>query len=81
MQWKIVEKSFHAFIEGGGRARWDFLVFDFHEHQVEEARVLAEQWGVEEFVVKKSSKIYYRTHIREKESSMTKIEKVKKHNY
>ena len=68
VQWKIVERSFHAFIEGGGRARWDFLVFDFNEHQVEEARAKAKQWGVEEFVVKKSSR-FITGHTSEKKES------------
>ena len=45
-----------SFIEAGGRARWDFLVFDFNEHQVDEARKLSEEWGFEKFIVKKSSR-------------------------
>ena len=68
VQWKIVERSFHAFIEGGGKARWDFLVFDFNEHQIEEARATAERWGVEEFVVKKSSR-FITGHTSEKKDS------------
>jgi len=68
VQWKIVERSFHAFIEGGGRARWDFLVFDFNEHQVEEAREMAKRWGVEEFIVKKSSR-FITGHTSEKKES------------
>jgi len=56
VKWSIVERSMHAFIDAGGRARWDFLVFDFNQHQVEEARLLSEQWGFEKFIVKKSSR-------------------------
>ena len=36
-----------SFIEAGGRARWDFLVFDFNEQKVDEARKLSEEWGFE----------------------------------
>ena len=49
-------------------ARWDFLVFDFNEHQIEEARAKAKQWGVEEFVVKKSSR-FITGHTSEKKES------------
>lgn len=56
VQWKIVERSMHSFIEAGGRARWDFIVFDFNEYQVEEARQLSVHWGFEKFIVKKSSR-------------------------
>jgi MoaA/NifB/PqqE/SkfB family radical SAM enzyme len=56
VQWRIVERSMHSFIAAGGRARWDFLVFDFNQHQVEEARELSIKWGFERFIVKKSSR-------------------------
>ena len=56
VQWKLVRRAMKSFIEAGGRARWDFLVFDFNEHQVEEARQLSKEWGFEKFIVKKSSR-------------------------
>ena len=31
-QWSKVRRAMKSFIEAGGRARWDFLVFDFNEH-------------------------------------------------
>ena len=40
VQWSKVRRAMKSFIEAGGRARWDFLVFDFNEHQVDEARKL-----------------------------------------
>ena len=40
-------RAMKSFIEAGGRARWDFLVFDFNEHPVDEARKLSEEWGFE----------------------------------
>lgn len=63
VQWKIVERSMHAFIAAGGRARWDFLVFDFNEHQVDEARSLSVKWGFEKFIVKKSSRFISATSV------------------
>jgi len=56
VQWHIVERSMHAFISAGGRARWDFLVFEHNQPQVEQAKLLSEQWGFEKFVVKKSAR-------------------------
>lgn len=45
-----------AFISAGGRARWDFLVFDYNEHQIEEAEELSKKLGFERFRLKKSSR-------------------------
>lgn len=56
--WDIVERNMRAFIEAGGRARWDFIVFGHNEHQVDEARELAEKWGVERFQLKKSGRFF-----------------------
>jgi MoaA/NifB/PqqE/SkfB family radical SAM enzyme len=54
--WKMVMRSAEAFIEAGGRAEWDFLVFRHNEHQVEEARKLAEDMGFQEFFVRKTGR-------------------------
>jgi len=56
VQWSKVKQAFTSFIAAGGRARWDFLVFDYNEHQVEEARQYANKIGFEKFIVKKSSR-------------------------
>lgn len=56
VQWHIVERSMRSFIAAGGRARWDFLVFEHNEHQVEEAREFANAIGFERFIVKKSAR-------------------------
>jgi MoaA/NifB/PqqE/SkfB family radical SAM enzyme len=56
VSWKAVERSMLAFISAGGRARWDFLIFEHNQHQVEEAETLAKTWGFEKFVAKKSGR-------------------------
>jgi MoaA/NifB/PqqE/SkfB family radical SAM enzyme len=38
-------KNAKAFIDAGGKARWDYLVFDYNKHQIEEARKLAKEMG------------------------------------
>ena len=54
--WDNVERNMKAFISAGGRARWDFLIFQHNQHQVDEAEALAEEWGVERFIRKKSAR-------------------------
>ena len=60
VSWKAVERSMDAFIEAGGRARWDFLVFEHNQHQVEEAEELSKQKGFERFVAKKTGRYPYK---------------------
>jgi MoaA/NifB/PqqE/SkfB family radical SAM enzyme len=54
---KAVENA-RAFIGAGGRAQWDFLVFRHNEHQVEEAKRRAQEWGFADFVPKYSGRFY-----------------------
>lgn len=56
VNWNIVERSMRSFIGAGGRARWDFLVFEHNQHQVEQAEMLAKQMGFEKFVAKKTGR-------------------------
>lgn len=59
--WKKIMDNARAFIAAGGRARWDYIVFAHNEHQVEEARALAESMGFEKFNVKKSNRFFSNT--------------------
>ena len=54
--WNNVERNMRAFINAGGRARWDFLIFEHNQHQVEEAEALANAWGCEKFMKKKTGR-------------------------
>ena len=56
--WDNVERNMRAFIDAGGRARWDFIIFGHNEHQVDEAEALANEWGVERFQRKKSARFF-----------------------
>lgn len=47
-----------AFIQAGGRARWDYIVFAHNEHQVGEAEALAKSMGFEKFQYKKSARFF-----------------------
>jgi len=56
VNWDNVERSMQAFIAAGGRARWDFLIFEHNQHQVEQAETLSKEWGFEKFQAKKTGR-------------------------
>ena len=56
--WDNVERNMRAFIDAGGRARWDYIIFGHNEHQVAEAEALANEWGCERFQKKKSGRFF-----------------------
>jgi MoaA/NifB/PqqE/SkfB family radical SAM enzyme len=43
VRWNILEKNMRAYSDAGGRAEWNFIVFEHNEHQVDEARNFANQ--------------------------------------
>lgn len=57
---KIIENA-QAFIDAGGRARWDYIVFAHNEHQVETAEQLSRVMGFEKFQFKKSARFFSNT--------------------
>lgn len=54
--YKKILQNATAFIKAGGTAEWCFIKFKHNEHQVEEARTIAEQMGFSLFVEKNSSR-------------------------
>ena len=52
---KIIENA-QAFINAGGIAHWDYIVFEHNQHQVEEARNLAIEMGFKNFNVKRTTR-------------------------
>jgi MoaA/NifB/PqqE/SkfB family radical SAM enzyme len=56
VNWDNVERNMQAFINAGGRARWDFLIFEHNQHQIDEAEALATKWGCEKFMKKKTGR-------------------------
>ena len=47
---KIIENA-KAFIDAGGTARWQFIVFKHNEHQLNEAKKLSEEMGFKEIKI------------------------------
>ncbi len=58
VNWDIAWRNATAFIEAGGRAHWDFLIFAHNEHQVEEAEAIAKETGFFKFIPKKTGRFY-----------------------
>ena len=54
--WKKIMENAKAFIDAGGIAHWDYIVFKHNEHQVEEARELARTMGFKNFNVKRTTR-------------------------
>ena len=45
-----------AYIQAGGKARWDFLIFEHNHHQIQEAKALAKKMGFKQFQEKKTAR-------------------------
>ena len=52
---KIIENA-TAFINAGGRAVWNFIVFEHNQHQLEEARALSKQLGFADFTFRNTGR-------------------------
>ena len=74
--WNNVERNMRAFIDAGGRARWDFLIFEHNQHEVDEAESLANAWGCEKFMKKKTGR-FIDTKSNKKEKHQAKDRKGK----
>lgn len=48
---KVIENA-KAFIDAGGRAQWQFLIFPWNKHQIDDAAKLSRKLGFENFVVR-----------------------------
>jgi MoaA/NifB/PqqE/SkfB family radical SAM enzyme len=60
--WQKIMKNVQTFIDVGGHAIWDFIVFEHNEHQVTQAEQLSKEMGFKEFCVKKTGRFLNRSH-------------------
>lgn len=51
-----VLRNVRAYLQAGGQANWDYLVFAHNEHQIEEARALSRDLGFADFRIKYTSR-------------------------
>lgn len=49
--WKTVIKNAEIFIEHGGKANWQFILFDHNKHQIDKCKTLSEQLGFDSFLL------------------------------
>ena len=56
--WDKIISNVEAFINAGGNAHWEFIVFQHNEHQVELARELSVKLGFKYFQVKKTARFF-----------------------
>lgn len=54
VKWHKVMENALAFIQAGGNARWQYIVFEHNQDQVEQAKLLARDLGFKSFVVRPS---------------------------
>jgi len=51
--WQALEANFRAFIQYGGQAVWEFLIFKHNEHQIDRVRELSDSEGFTEVKFKR----------------------------
>lgn len=54
--WSKIIENCKAFINAGGVANWEFIVFGHNEHQIDDAKKLSIELGFKKFTIKKSSR-------------------------
>lgn len=68
--WKKIIANAQAFIDAGGSAYWQYLIFPWNEHQLMQAKALSDQMGFKEFVSRHDRSIATAT-------GLEKIQKIK----
>jgi len=63
----LIIRNAKTYIDAGGHAIWDYLVFGHNEHQIEEARSLSKKLGFKEFVVKKTGRFFSNVKLKGKD--------------
>lgn len=52
VKWANLMERAKTFIKAGGRAKWQFILFEHNKHQLEQAKALSEQLGFDEFILR-----------------------------
>jgi MoaA/NifB/PqqE/SkfB family radical SAM enzyme len=66
--WQKIMENAQAFIDAGGIAQWEYIVFRHNEHQIEEARALSESMGFKQFRTKKTGRFFSNTKLQGKDN-------------
>lgn len=54
--WNKIIDNVTAFINAGGIAHWEYIVFKHNEHQIEQAELLSKELGFSKFQIKKTAR-------------------------
>lgn len=65
VEWDILMRNVQAYINSGGKALWDYLVFKHNQHQIKDAERLAKKLGFKEFVPKRALGFEYNGTIKD----------------
>lgn len=68
VNWDIAIANAQAFIDAGGKAHWDYLIFEHNEHQVEKAQRISEAMGFKKFIPKKTGRFFSTARITGKDT-------------
>ena len=60
--WSRIIKNVQAFINEGGTAHWDFIVFEHNQHQIDQASDLSNQLKFKTFNIKKTYRFFNKEH-------------------
>jgi len=58
VKYDVAMRNARAYIDAGGRAQWNYIVFKHNEHQVEQARQLSKEYGFFNFLPRKTGRFY-----------------------
>ena len=76
--WSKIMENATAFIQAGGKAMWQFLIFPWNKHQVEHAHELSKDMGFCQFVSRHDRSIA--TEIGLEKIQKIKVENIRKHH-
>ena len=80
-QWDKIINNMESFIDAGGKAHWDYLIFDHNIHQVGEAKQLATDLGFKSMSFKNTSRFVTTDQFQEQIDNSTQNVKTKKEEY
>lgn len=46
--WNRVDENIRAYTSTGAKGIWDYLVFEYNKHQVEQAKIKCKEWGLKD---------------------------------
>lgn len=68
VKYERVIQNARAFIDAGGRAQWNFIVFKHNQHQVEQVRQLGQELGFFNVLIRKTGRFFNHKTIEEMSS-------------